>query len=915
MAKEIVLNFKINETGESVEQVIKSAKEMREVMKELQTQMDEAEFGSEEYDALAASINNLNSQYEDLTKTTKEVDDSFAGLQKQIKAAKGELDKFKPGTKEYKEASKSLRELQDRMGDVGDAAKISGNGFERLHGSFGLLKEGIGTADFGKAKIAFSGLGAAMKALPIFLIIEGIKFLIEGFDKFKNSTGFLGTALRAIGDVISWIGDKISEFTDYIGLTNNALEKQNEKMIANATEQRAAIESRYDREIELAKAAGKDTAELEKAKAREVLKTLKIELDAIMALRKARGEYTEEEIKRIKEIAEEAKNIQNKVRASEITEDKKHADKKKENSKEYAKNQLEIIKSLQALQVDSIKDTREKETAALEKKFSDLNKEFESKKASKKQLEELESRHQSALLDLKIKYADEDENRQEEFNKLLVELFNQQQKIVESQGAVRQKQNDRNRDAFIKSIEDEIAILEMSGGKQKEIIQKKIELLSFQKEREKDLLDRGLEEEKKASDNRLLLLEGEYQKVTNLLADKKDDLAGEKDNVKKAAIANEIEILNARLNVSSQQIDAEKTNQGIILEEQANVNKKKLDIDRKYYLEAQKLAKENTDKIVAIINEVMGYITTFANQALGIWSSINDLNKAKSEEQIAQLEKNLDDRLAAMDKKRDEELEKLERQYEERARIEKSANDASLKQFDRYAKEKIEAAQALGINTTQLEYDLQDQKEMLQKDAAMREANLKIEEENRKIEIDNAFKQANYDAESKFYTEKEKLNEKAFKSDQNLKVAQTIMSTITGAVAVFTSFLQSSIPAPYNLIAGGIAAAAVAASGAIQVAAIKAQKYQAGTPPPKPNLQSFKPNLGGGASQSNGATALTPKDSTLFDTGGKSIVSGKDKPQQVVINNNEPLRAYVLEGDITSAQEANERLKRKSVGF
>lgn len=85
---------------------------------------------------------------------------------------------------------KRLAELQDKLEDVNDAAKtLKGSGVEGLTSSFGLLKDGIGNFDGGKISSAFKGIGAAMKAIPIFLIIEGIKLLIDNFDELVKFFG------------------------------------------------------------------------------------------------------------------------------------------------------------------------------------------------------------------------------------------------------------------------------------------------------------------------------------------------------------------------------------------------------------------------------------------------------------------------------------------------------------------------------------------------------------------------------------------------------------------------------------------------------------------------------------------------------------------------------------------------------
>ena len=114
---------------------------------------------------------------------------SFKDLKTAIKAAKDEqiamTSKFGEGSIEATKAGQKLAGLKDKVEDLNDSTKsLKGSGVEKLTSSFRLLGEGIGTFDFDKVKIGFKGVGAAMSAIPIFLIIEGLKLLWDNFDKF-----------------------------------------------------------------------------------------------------------------------------------------------------------------------------------------------------------------------------------------------------------------------------------------------------------------------------------------------------------------------------------------------------------------------------------------------------------------------------------------------------------------------------------------------------------------------------------------------------------------------------------------------------------------------------------------------------------------------------------------------------------
>lgn len=89
-----------------------------------------------------------------------------------------------------KEAAAKAAELKDRLEDLRDATAFTGSGVEKLGQGFNFLKEGIANFDSDKIETAFQGIGGAMKAIPIFVLIEGIKLLIDNFEavtKFVHS--------------------------------------------------------------------------------------------------------------------------------------------------------------------------------------------------------------------------------------------------------------------------------------------------------------------------------------------------------------------------------------------------------------------------------------------------------------------------------------------------------------------------------------------------------------------------------------------------------------------------------------------------------------------------------------------------------------------------------------------------------
>ena len=101
------------------------------------------------------------------------------------------------------------------------------------------------------------------------------------------------------------------------------------------------------------------------------------------------------------------------------------------------------------------------------------------------------------------------------------------------------------------------------------------------------------------------------------------------------------------------------------------------------------------------------------------------------------------------------------------------------------------------------------------------QASSKAEEDRLSFILSNTEKgsQAQKDAEKAL----EKQKEKSFKLNQQEAIGRTIIDTAQGSIKAYTSQL---IPGdPTSILRGALAAAAVAASGALQIASIKKQKY------------------------------------------------------------------------------------------
>lgn len=295
---------------------------------------------------------------------------SLGDLKKAIKAAQDEVIKGTPG------AEKKLADLKDRFEDIGDATKaVKGQGIEPLRNSFQLFTEGLSNFDFGKIGTAFKGLGAAMKAVPIFLLVEGITYLITNFNELVNGTGILSKVLKPLGDLIGWITDGLYALTDAIGLTNSELDKMGEAAVENAKKAQDAISQQnaeYDRQIKVAKAAGKSTVELEQAKQQAIIDTNVQVVKQIEAFVRAGGVLDEEKKKLLTASLEAIKN----AKVEEYVIEK---DAQKKNIELY-KNALEEKKRLKSLEFETNREFDQMEFDAQMELLNSLEAEKEARR-------------------------------------------------------------------------------------------------------------------------------------------------------------------------------------------------------------------------------------------------------------------------------------------------------------------------------------------------------------------------------------------------------------------------------------------------------------------------------------------------------------------------------------------------------
>lgn len=351
-------------------------------------------------------------------------------LRTSLKGLKDELNNVEAGSDAFKKLSKSINDTEGKLGDLNDSfSTLTGSGIERTNSSFNLLKEGFLNFDTGKISAGFKGIGSAMSAIPIFLIVEGITYLVTNFKELSQGSGILAKALRVVGDVISYAVDLLYDFTDLIGLTNSELDKQGEAIQEYADKTTSALAEQtkeFDRQIKAAKLAGESTVELEQAKQQAIIDTNLMIAKQIEAFVRAGGELDDEKKKLLTASLNFIKDARLEQKAIEVNHNKEVND-------DY-KKALDEKKKL------------------MDKDFDDYKKSYKDMDDYRRQIEaDFQAHlHQQALDDrkrLETKREEEKAFADEDLNNAFFAIDSKDEKLAESQQKERderQKTVDQN---------------------------------------------------------------------------------------------------------------------------------------------------------------------------------------------------------------------------------------------------------------------------------------------------------------------------------------------------------------------------------------------------------------------------------------------------------------------------------------
>jgi len=584
----------LNGINESAKFGEKSYGALKQSIKATKDELLKLDVGSDEFLKTQADLVRLEKQRIEIEKQIPSL------FQERIKGAIDEANTLKGLRDEIKKytaaviageegAAEKLAELKDKMNDVKDATStFAGSGVEKLNTSMNLLRESISNFDGDKFSTALKGIGTAMKAIPIFLIIEGIKLLVENFDAiFKFAQSFTDSAKEvkkltkefealqvANARNMATINAAITVQEAQLGLmeaqgaSNAAILAQEEKIYKSKVDLIRAQGSELKANGLLAIAKEKDVMLNDSVyeSSLRVYKGLTNDKTAQEVLDKLIAESKKERAKDFKKTEEDAFNGAKALNAELTALELSRNAKITSSNKETAQQKIDSSRQIRQAQIDNIENVYQRQLAQIQfdedNALQDLkrNKDFLSKKAllEKEILEKARQENIIAAREEKTRLEEiANELSQNKINLIKNDFERQQEQLkLDEQVALKNAENTIiNNAAYLNQVKQDIALKYAEENRklaleyaQKDLIAEQELIISSQESNLTEVFEARQEILKQNFENEMMNFQGTEQE--KLLLEKKfanDSIQIERDKVEAKRQIRDSEIEFAKL--------------------------------------------------------------------------------------------------------------------------------------------------------------------------------------------------------------------------------------------------------------------------------------------------------------------------------------------------------------------------------
>lgn len=269
--------------------------------------------------------------------------ESVSSLTAEIRKLKQELATLDPNSQAFQDLAEKAGEVKDQMNDAAEAMNANaGSAFERLGNNSGLLKDRLMNLDFEGVGQSVKSLAGNISSVKFSDIIGGIKGMTSAFSALgkallANPIFLLVSALVAIGMAIKGILDQQRADVD---AANEAIDKSNEKR--HLAEKKRLAEAGNDLQKQ---------RELKEEFARKDIEATQKQIDNLIKLQRTPYGLSEEQEKKLdelrKQLAEQRVNYEIEAinRLNQLNDERLKVQERYENiglsQREIRKKQLE----------------------------------------------------------------------------------------------------------------------------------------------------------------------------------------------------------------------------------------------------------------------------------------------------------------------------------------------------------------------------------------------------------------------------------------------------------------------------------------------------------------------------------------------------------------------------------------------
>jgi len=288
--------------------------------------------------------------------------DSLSSLKKEFKDLQAELEKTEVGTEQYTKTLAKLGKVKDDIGDLRDvigalnpegkvaafqnvAGKLAG-GFQAATGAAALF--GAKSEELEKQLLKVQAATALAEG------IQSVVGLGDAFGKLKASIMTTNPVFLVLGGAIAAIAGAYALWKNVISDTAKADAALNEELERQAGNQ-DSITRQINRQVELQKLFAKNKSDELKLDQEAEIKLLASLQTRAFLLKQISGR-TDEQKKELKDLGEQIKDSENKLRMSQINISRALRAEEKQRLDELAAKEITTTKEVTKVKVDSVKE-------------------------------------------------------------------------------------------------------------------------------------------------------------------------------------------------------------------------------------------------------------------------------------------------------------------------------------------------------------------------------------------------------------------------------------------------------------------------------------------------------------------------------------------------------------------------------